>query len=63
MSLAFAGNSPVTDEFPAQMASDTFPFDGIIMLWDIALSPRRAEPDIEKMNVTVYCLLPKLLSE
>ena len=30
----FVGNSPVTGEFPAQMASETekFPFDDVIML-------------------------------
>ena len=38
MSVAFcAGNSPVTGEFPAHMASDeeVFQFDDVIMLNDI----------------------------
>ena len=38
-----AGNSPVTGEFPAQMASNAamFPFDDVIMLSNIALCPYR----------------------
>ena len=36
-----AGNSPLTGEFPAQMASNAemFPFDDVIMLWSKALEP------------------------
>ena len=30
-----AGNSPVAGEFPAQMASKVFPFDDVIMKYDL----------------------------